>query len=486
MLNCTECDKLFGSERALKDHMRKKHDRKINSNAKVFRCGECDTCFTISSNLLRHIRNKHNSSNSYRCFSCPTYFGNQGALGDHNKVFHAEATAPTTIDDVSSVLEFSTKAMNSKFHIHRLKLDSNRALEPFNFLISHKEKVIGFVNKLLNDTPNVKLGITISVKLEKPFESEVTEAFFNSPMSRIACAFTDDEYHEHIDALISQLNVFATGGSGWVVQSLKRLEIRTVSCSNVTGSSFIETPAILKPLTRTILNIVNKRDNFCFLYCIAAALFSFVGRATSPKSHRKNIQRLHFNSKLMPMPLTSIPCFEKRNKCSINVYQLEEAKLVSVYHTKNREARNKIDLLRLVENKNSHYCLIKNFSNLIHFLTRSKVKQEKGPKSRFCRNCFQPIVKHNFKKHVLFCEKNAPLEIRMPKESTSIEFFHWEKTQKCPFVVYADLEAINVASTVLPTGSLNRTREVERQYPASFGAVLLDSRSKFHLITTLN
>ena len=78
----------------------------------------------------------------------------------------------------------------------------------------------------------------------------------------------------------------------------------------------------------------------------------------------------------------------------------------------------------------------------------------------------------------MFCETNAPLEIRMPNESTSIEFFHCEKTQKCPFVVYADLEAIIVASTVLPTATHARTREVERQYPASYGAELVDSRSK--------
>ena len=97
-------------------------------------------------------------------------------------------------------------------------MESDRALEPFNYLVSHKDRVIGFVNNLLKETPNVKLGITISVKLEKPFESEVTEVFFNSLMSRLACAFTDDEYHEHIDALMSQLNVFATGGSDWVIQ----------------------------------------------------------------------------------------------------------------------------------------------------------------------------------------------------------------------------------------------------------------------------
>ena len=95
----------------------------------------------------------------------------------------------------------------------------------------------------------------------------------------------------------------------------------------------------------------------------------------------------------MPMPLSTIPSFEKRNCCSINVYQMENSKLVSVYHSKSRRGRHKIDLLRLMDNQNSHYCLIKNFSNLIHFLTRSRMKHDKGPKSRFCRNCFQPIIK---------------------------------------------------------------------------------------------
>ena len=122
------------------------------------------------------------------------------------------------------------------------------------------------------------------MKLEKPLESEVVEAFFNSAMSRVSSQLTDVEYLQHVDALMTQLIVFATGGSGWVVGTLALLEIKTVSCSKVTGGSYLETPPILKPLNRSILNVVNKRDNFCFLYCVAAALISFIGRANSPKT----------------------------------------------------------------------------------------------------------------------------------------------------------------------------------------------------------
>ena len=118
--------------------------------------------------------------------------------------------------------------------------------------------------------PNLKLGLTICVKLEKPLENETVKAFFNSPMGRISCKISDEEYMQHMDALMTQLNVFATGGSGWVVKTLNRLEIETVCCSNVTGNSYIETPALLKPLKNSLLNVVNKRDNFRFLYCIVS------------------------------------------------------------------------------------------------------------------------------------------------------------------------------------------------------------------------
>ena len=107
-------------------------------------------------------------------------------------------------------------------------------------------------------------------------------------MGRISCKISDDEYMQHMDALMTQLNVLATGGSGWVVKMLSRLEIKTVCCNNVTGGSYIETPALLKPLKRSRLNV--NRDKFCFLYCIAAALFSFTGKPFRPDSHKKTLR----------------------------------------------------------------------------------------------------------------------------------------------------------------------------------------------------
>ena len=106
-------------------------------------------------------------------------------------------------------------------------------------------------------------------------------------MSRVSSTLTDVEFLQDMDPLITQLNVYATGGSGWAVGILTRLEIKTVSCSKVNAGSYIEKPPIFKPLNPSISNVVKKRDNFCFLYCVAAALFSFIRRANSPKTHKK-------------------------------------------------------------------------------------------------------------------------------------------------------------------------------------------------------
>ena len=112
----------------------------------------------------------------------------------------------------------------------------------------------------------------------------------------------------------------------------------------------------------------------------------------------------------------------------------------------------------------------------MHRLHRSSKKRFKGPKSKFCGNCFQPIVRKNYQKHLEFCEEHKPVEIQMPEDGKTISFSNWQKTQWCPFVVYADLEAIDVKCDEIGASTSNTT-EIERQYPASFGAVLFDKRT---------
>ena len=167
---------------------------------------------------------------------------------------------------------------------------------------------------------------------------------------------------------------------------------------------------------------------------------------------------------------------KKARSTFTNMRTTNSSTFTTVYNSKNQMSRRRVDLLRLVNGKCSHYCLIKNFSNNVHPLSRSLKKREAGPKSRFCRNCCQPISKQNMQRHLKFCETNAPLEVLMPGQDRVVEFVNWQKTQRCPFTVYADLEAINVSQSESGSDQRSKTREIERQYPASYGAVLIDMR----------
>ena len=71
-----------------------------------------------------------------------------------------------------------------------------------------------------------RVGITIHVKLCKPLEEENVTVYAHSPMERVAHELVQDDSINMIDALISQLNVHCSGGSGWVVETLKTLRSR--------------------------------------------------------------------------------------------------------------------------------------------------------------------------------------------------------------------------------------------------------------------
>ena len=177
----------------------------------------------------------------------------------------------------------------------------------------------------------------------------------------------------------------------------------------------------------------------------------------------------------MPKKLRDIPKFGTNNSLAITVLSLDdEGSLFCCHQSKLKGNFRKVFLLLLTDRLNSHYCLITNFQNLMHKLCRSLGKAEKGRRTNFCVNCMQSIGKNKYADHIRLCEENQPLRIVMPSEELKLKFVNWEKTQKCPLVVYADLEALNVAVNVAKGKS---TVILERQVPASNGAILVDDRT---------
>ena len=114
----------------------------------------------------------------------------------------------------------------------------------------------------------MKIGLTIAVDLVKPLKNDKVTTFFNSFLARIANNITDEDYLDLVDQLMSKLNVFASCGSGRVVESLQSVEVKTATRQTFkSSSSYIITPNILKGFPKSLLNVKNKNDNLFFILC---------------------------------------------------------------------------------------------------------------------------------------------------------------------------------------------------------------------------
>ena len=89
---------------------------------------------------------------------------------------------------------------------------------------------MNFVDEKLSQSSNLRVGVSIAVKLVKPLTNDDVNAFFNSQFMRLADHITDEEYHVHVDLALSNLSVFASCGSGWMIDSLLSVEVKTATC----------------------------------------------------------------------------------------------------------------------------------------------------------------------------------------------------------------------------------------------------------------
>ena len=86
--------------------------------------------------------------------------------------------------------------------------------------------------------------------------------------------FPGDDITEAIDQginrLTENLSSFESQGSGWTLVAVDRLEVSTAQFNPIGRSSYIPTSERIAK-THTCINVQN-RDEFCFLYCVAASV----------------------------------------------------------------------------------------------------------------------------------------------------------------------------------------------------------------------
>jgi hypothetical protein len=169
---------------------------------------------------------------------------------------------------------------------------------------------------------------------------------------------------------------------------------------------------------------------------------------------KKNAERIlkyqpHFNSIALtglafPIPVNRIARFEKDNPTiSINVYALgkDDREIIPKFVTKCGAREKHIDLLLLSTKTgdNFHYTWIKNMSALIFH--RSKHRRV----AYVCPHRVHPITSARaFDDHFPDFSKHVYQRTIYPEPQSDESIVKWksrEKTERVPFVIYADFES---------------------------------------------
>ena len=371
-----------------------------------------------------------------KCLHCTQIYGNTSSCARHEEDAHDTQTEPP--EKVKSKIEQqkAKHAIEKFFQSFRLQADNQ--IDVFNFVTEHLEDLKLFVRNKIAELGPLKIQLSVFVQMLKPTDNTKVGCHANTKSKVLTTELSDDEIFELVDQMNNSIQIFSTGGSGFVVQKIDHLDININKFKPIRGSSYIPTTAALVG-NNFLLNIRNN-DNKCFAYSVLAALYPENKNRERQNKYKPSLHKLNVDNIEFPMSLTDVPKFEKQNNIGINVFGFEKNKILPLYLS-GKGTHKVIPLLLLTDGLTSHYCLITNFHA---FMARQFGKRNHNL-YKYCERCLPGFWNSTaLEKHLDLCGKHKAVRITMPTEDSKIEFTNWHKTFSVPLVIYADTEAVSL------------------------------------------
>ena len=347
-------------------------------------------------------------------------------------------------------------------------IDGKEGFDPQSFMDGACENMTGLLRN--NRNTKVKLILKCYMISERdnlikdfPFHSEIEINVEGTDENEIYITITDTI----LERIANLINGSSGGGSGWVFYKIIKLELHTVSYRPLRGNIWI---LLSKELAdkKAIINMKNK-DNKCFMWCVQRALNPTnnhperVDKELMEKENTLNMEGIEY-----PVSLEDIDRFEKQNPdISITVLSFNEKDKVHPLRVSEHVYNRKVDIILLLIERDGvkHYCLVKNSSRL---LSKQTSAHKKG--THICFRCLNPFWTHkSLEKHWEYCRNHKAVKINMPEKGTMLRFKHHERSEKIPFIIYADTEAlIKEMHNCDPNPQNSYTKKYQKHEPISF------------------
>ena len=328
------------------------------------------------------------------------------------------------------------------------------------------------MTELLRNNRNTKVKLILKCYMISENKNLIRDFPFHSNIEvNVEGTDENDIYTIMTDTILERIanliNGNSEGGSDWAFYKVIKFELHTVNYRPLRGNTWIPLPKELAD-KKAIINMKNK-DNKCFLWCVLRKLNpkgdnpERVDKELMKKENTLNMEGIEY-----PVGLKDIKKIEKQNP-NISITVLGHNKKDKVYplsvseYIYNRE----VDIILLLIEKDGvkHYCLVKNPSRL---LSKQISAHKEG--THICFRCMNSFWCHkSLEKHWEYCRNQEAVKINMPETGTKLKFKNNERSEKVPFIIYADMEAlIKPIQNCQPNPESSYTKKNQKHEPVSF------------------
>ena len=263
MRTCDICQKTFGNKNNLKQHRRNVH--KIPPYFCPMECNECQFIALSVALINDHFREKHQTNLEKTCVYCGIGFDNSQKFYNHLESKHS---LPPPTEALQSKTDPTESAFEGALKVYSITGHGENDL--LQFMMDAKPQIDRLVSENVNEIAQ-KMQFIATVQLSKPTKGDETTLFLRSHMQPVYGMSTEqDIFLGMVDKMVNTLFTFAASGSGWIQDKVTNLEVKFAAFNPIRGSSYIPSPPKLDA-SRLLLNIRNRQDHNCFLYCFTAA-----------------------------------------------------------------------------------------------------------------------------------------------------------------------------------------------------------------------
>ena len=318
------------------------------------------------------------------------------------------------------------------------------------FIITDKSSIYDNSFDFLNDASDsmtpilrrnkpTKLKLVFRCNMINTTNGTIAEFAFSSNIETNLESTDENELYFQMINLIEERiqKLDRAEGTGWRFYSVVQLELHMVEYQPLRGGSYI---SLYIKNKQAVINMKNK-DEKCFLWCVLRALnLKNINNENIDRDLRDKVNTLDMGDIKYPVSIKDINKFESLNSnISIHVFEYNENdKIYPLRISKNADRLHNIDLLYISNGEKTHYCLIKFFNKLVS----SQVSKHKE-RVFTCRRCLNPFPKEeSLKAHMEYCNTSECIKTNMPEKGSKITLKNHWKSEKVPFIIYADMESI--------------------------------------------